>query len=242
MIGPFAGIQDQINYFFPPETHPYRHLERSIDAYLKPEMAVLDIGCGRTAPNLIKLRGRAKSLYGVDLVDFKDTPGDLTLFNESVTDLGSFKDGIIDLAYSRSVMEHVEDAEAAYRQIFRVLSPGGHYLFLTPNRYDYASLIASMVPNRLHGRIVKATEGRDEIDTFPTCYQSNSFRRIRQLSRQTGFSIVDLERLGQYPAYFTFSRPAFWLGSLYEKLLDRTPGLDALKGWIFCILEKPANS
>lgn len=241
MIGPFSGIQDQINYFFPPAGHPYRHLERGIDRLLSRDMAVLDIGCGRTAPNLEKLRGKARALYGIDLVDFRDTAGDLHLFKESVADLKSFQDNSIDLAYSRSVMEHVEHIDAAYAEIFRVLSPGGHYIFLTPNRYDYASLIATMVPNRFHGRIVKATEGREEEDVFPTQYKSNGFRTIRQLARQTGFSIAHLERLGQYPAYLAFSRPLFFAGSLYEKLLDKTPGLDALKGWIFCILQKPAD-
>jgi ubiquinone/menaquinone biosynthesis C-methylase UbiE len=239
MVGPFAKIQDQINYFFPPETHPYRHLERSIDAGVMPQMAVLDIGCGRTAPNLSKLKGRARRLYGIDLVDFRDTDPDLTLFNENVAELKSFKDNSIDLAYSRSVMEHVEDAEAAYREIFRVLAPGGRYIFLTPNRYDYASIIASIVPNRYHGSIVKNTEGRLEEDTFPTCYNSNSFRRIRQLAAETGFSVIALERMGQYPNYLSFSRPVFWLGSLYEKMLEKTPGLGVLRGWIFCILEKP---
>jgi len=182
MVGPFATVAEQIKYFFPSQSHPYYHLEGEIDARLREDMAVLDIGCGHGAPNLSKLKGRARELHGIDLVDFDEVEEGLHLVNESVADLKSFADISIDLAYSRSVMEHVEDAESAYAEISRVLKPGGCYVFLTPNRYDYASLIASVVPNRFHGAIVKVTEGREEIDTFPTHYQSNSFRRIRSNS------------------------------------------------------------
>ena len=135
-------------------------------------------------------------------------------------------------------MEHVEDTDSAYAEVGRVLKPGGKYIFLTPNRFDYASIIATIVPNRFHGRIVKATEGRDEVDTFPTHYQSNSFGKIRKLADANGLEIQHLERLGQYPSYLSFNRPLFWTGCLYEKLIDNAPGMEVLKGWIFCILKK----
>jgi 2-polyprenyl-3-methyl-5-hydroxy-6-metoxy-1,4-benzoquinol methylase len=79
-------------------------------------------------------------------------------------------------------MKHVEDVKAAYTEIDRVLKPGGSYLFLTPNRYDYASIVAHIVPNGLHATIVKRTEGREKIDTFPTFYRSNTETAIRALA------------------------------------------------------------
>lgn len=246
MVGPFAKIQDQINFFFPPETHPYRFLESRIERNIHEAATVLDIGCGHGAPILQKLGGRAGKLYGIDLITFDqpcDGTGDdrLTLINEDVSDLKSFSDCSIDVAYSRSVMEHVQDMEGAYREIARVLKPSGRYIFLTPNRYDYASILATIVPSRFHGPVVRVTEGRSEIDTFPTCYLSNSFRDIRRLARAHGLRVVELSRLEQYPAYLSFSRPLFWLGCLYEKMIGALPGLHVLKGWIFCVLEKPSE-
>lgn len=239
MIGPFSNVQDQINYFFPSETHPYRVLDKKVLAEAQPDSTVLEIGCGRTAPCLQRLRGKAGKLYGVDLVEFSVDFDDLILLNESVADMKSIDDGAIDLSFSRSVMEHVEHAEAAYREIFRILKPGGKYVFLTPNRYDYASIIATLVPNRFHSGIVRRTEGREEIDTFPTFYRSNSFTRIRELAGMAGFEIQELSRLGQYPAYLQFSRILFWIGSLYEKGLEKSKVLDCLKGWLICTLKKP---
>lgn len=240
MIGPFSRVSDQIAYFFPSETHPYRILEARVLGAIEPPDSVLEIGCGRTAPSLQRLRGKAGALYGIDVVPFAADADGLHLFNESVTDMTSIADGAMDLVYSRSVMEHIADVDAAYREIFRVLKPGGKYIFLTPNRYDYASVIASLVPNRFHSKIVRYTEGRQELDTFPTFYRSNSLSRIRALADSAGFHVIELARLGQYPAYLQFSRTLFWLGCLYEKGLARSRLLDCLKGWLICVLQKPA--
>ena len=57
-------------------------------------------------------------------------------------------------------MEHNEDAESAFSEIFRILKHKGRYIFLTSNFSDYASLMAYVIPNRLHAKIVKWLEGR----------------------------------------------------------------------------------
>lgn len=241
MISPVSSIQEQIDYFFPDGTHPYRILDRRIFREVKPSSCVLEIGCGRTAPCLRQLQGRAGKLYGIDVVPFSIEDNDLILLNESADQMNSVGGRTMHLVFSRSVMEHIENPEATLQEVFRVLKPGGKYIFLTPNRYDYASIIASLTPNQFHSKIVRMTEGRDVIDTFPTFYRSNSFSRIRELSEGAGFEIEELARLGQYPAYLQFNRILFWLGCLYEKGLETIPALDCLKGWIICTLRKPSR-
>lgn len=236
---PWMPVEEQIRRWFPAETHPYRALEREIAARLRPSARVLDIGCGRTAPNLAALKGRATSLTGVDLVAFTVDDPALRLVRQDIAAMTAIADASVDLAYSRSVMEHVENAEGAFREIARVLAPGGAYVFLTPNKHDYASTIARLVPNRLHGRIVKATEGRDAEDVFPTRYRCNTPADMRRLTAGAGLVLERCEYLGQYPAYFRFNRAVFWLGGVYEKLLDAAPALARFKGWILAVAFKP---
>jgi SAM-dependent methyltransferase len=225
---------------FPPEAHPDRVFERAVDRYLKPGAAVLDIGCGRTAPHLTKLIGRADVLYGVDLVDFTVADPRLHLFNTDVCDMPGIPDAAIDVAYSRAVMEHLQDPRRACIEIARTLKPGGVYIFTTPSIYDYGSLIASLVPNRWHGRIVSVTEGRAEEDVFPTVFAANSRRAVSAHAGAAGLTVREFQYLGQYPNYLVFNRMLFWLGSMYQKTIEKFALTQPLQGWIYCVLEKPA--
>jgi len=136
------------------------------------------------------------------------------------------------------VLEHIGNPEKAYREIHRILKPGGHFIFLTPNFYDYASLLAKMIPNRFHSRIVRLTEGRDEDDTFPTYYRSNTGRDIKKLAKTTGFEVTRIDYLGQYPSYFMFSPMLFILGTVYDKMICAFDSLKYLRGWILVVLKK----
>ncbi|WP_165585529.1 class I SAM-dependent methyltransferase [Roseococcus sp. SYP-B2431] len=233
-----ARIQPLIERYYPPATHPYQRLAGEVRRHLRPDATVLEIGCGRGAPMLSTMKGQAGRLIGIDVVEFTAADPDLELWRCDVTAMTQIADGSIDLAFSRSVMEHIEDVDRAYAEIGRVLAPGGTYVFLTPNFWDYASLISAMVPNALHGRIVRATEGREEEDVFPTHYRSNTARSIRRLAAAAGLSVQGLQHLGQYPTYFRFSPTLFRLGCLYGKLLERFQPLHGLQGWIFCELRK----
>jgi SAM-dependent methyltransferase len=218
--------------------HPYRTFENAVRALVQPEHTLLDAGCGRTAPILSRFRGKARRLIGVDLVDFTTAADDLELH---ACDLAKMPvaDASVDVMMARSVMEHVTDPEAVYREAYRVLKPGGHFVFLTANLWDYASIIAKVIPNRFHPWIVAKTEGRAEIDTFPVAYRTNTHRSVRKWAAQSGLEVVDFRYLGQYPAYLQFSDVLFVLGTGYEKVISRIGALNWLQGWIFATLRKP---
>ncbi len=218
--------------------HPYRVFEREFQQFLKPHFTLLDAGCGREAEVLRKYAPGVRRAIGVDLVDFEDTAAgkvELRHADLSATGLAAAE---IDLAISRSVMEHLENPFAVYREIHRVLKPDGHFVFLTPNLGDYATIVSKIVPNRLHPLIVARTEGRRENDTFPTHYRSNSARSIGRLARQTGFTVQSVQYLGQYPNYLLFNPALFMLGTAYEKLTSRFAALKHLRGWLLCTLVK----
>lgn len=124
----------------------------------------------------------------------------------------------------------------------RILKPGGHFICLTPNLFDYASLLAILVPNSLHPHLVHWTEGRAKSDVFPTYYRSNTRAAITRLARNNGFELAEFRYLGQYPSYFAFSALLFRLGAYYEILLRRHPRLHFLRGWIFADLRVRQNS
>lgn len=238
VVGRHRKIQTLIDRYFPASSHPYRILEREIEKHLHPGAVVLEIGCGRSAPVLSMFRNRGAKLIGIDVVPFDLKDPEIGLVSCSVTSMTPIESESISVAFSRSVMEHVEDVNQAYSEIKRVLKPGGVYIFLTPNFWDYGSLLSSVVPNFLHGKIVKLTEGRAEEDTFPTHYHSNTRLAIRRLSTKSGLHIRSFDYIGQYPNYFSFSPTLFRMGCLYARFLRRVRPLHGLQGWIFCTLQK----
>src|SRR4051794_4721150 len=238
MPTPFSPVQTQINTYFPPGTHPYRLFEGHIHRLVDRHASVLDIGCGRTAPVLRTLRGKAGRLRGIDCVEFAVQEPGLELIGNCFERMTDVDDASVDLAYSRSVMEHIRDVDRAFAELGRVLRPGGAYLFLTPNAWDYATIVSRLIPNRFHGRIVKLVEGRDSNDVFPAYYRANSMAAITALALWHGLRVEHMEYLGQYPAYFTFNRIAFYVAGVYERTIRLSPGLHFLRGWIMGVLRK----
>lgn len=227
--------------YFDPQRHPYRVFESEIESRLRPDHTLLDGGCGREAPLLRKYLGRARELIGVDLVEFSTEIPGVRLVQGDLARTG-VESGSVDLVMARSVMEHVADPRAVYAEMHRVLRPGGHFVFLTANLWDYASIIAMCIPNRLHPAIVARTEGRAEEDVFPVCYRTNTRRSVSRWAREAGFELASFRYLGQYPSYFMFNGALFLIGTAYEKLISRFDSLAFLRGWILAVLRKPAAS
>lgn len=224
--------------YYARDIHPYRVYEHRVDSLLKPGTTLLDAGCGRTVPVLRKYLGRATRLIGVELVEFKDIPYGIETYNADLAKL-PLPDASVDLIMSRSVFEHLTDPDSVYREFSRVLRSGGAIVFLTANMWDYGTLVARLVPNRFHAKIVKHVEGREEEDTFPTAYKTNTPGDVKRLAESAGLRVESFDYLSQYPNYFMFNGALFFLGMCFEKLISRFESLRFLRGWIMVTLRKP---
>lgn len=104
---------------------------------------LLDIGCasGEYTEEL------AKGFATVDAIDIE--PERLELFGKRLGEGGgahrisitrmsaenmSFRDRSFDAVSTIEVLEHIPDLDAALREVYRVLRPGGHFLVTGPNR------------------------------------------------------------------------------------------------------------
>jgi SAM-dependent methyltransferase len=218
--------------------HPYRTFENEVRRHLRPEHTLLDAGCGRTAPVLQTFRGQASRLIGIEAVDFTEQFDGIELHNADLSATGLPPESV-DVIMARSVVEHLADPTAVFGEFARVLRPGGVFVFLTANLWDYGSLVASVVPNRFHPWVVARTEGRREVDVFPTQYRANTRAAIARHAAASNLLVADFRYLGQYPAYLLFNGPLFLLGTYYEKTISRFKHLHWLRGWIECTLQKP---
>lgn len=222
---------------YDPSNHPYRVFERHIESLLTPGTVLLDAGCGRSTPVLKKYIGRVARLIGVELVDFQNVPPGIETYKTDLANL-PLPDNCVDLIMSRSVFEHLVNPDAVYRELARVLKPGGRIIFLTANMWDYGTQVARLVPNRFHAQLVKLAEGRKEEDTFPTAYRTNTRSAVDRLAKTAGLKVSSFDYLNQYPNYLMFNGVVFFLGMCYERLTSKVEALKFLRGWIMVDLEK----
>ena len=126
---------------------------------------------------------------------------------------------VLDLILCDNVLEHLSDPSSFFREARRVLRPGGYLCIRTPNVFSYFGLAARLVPNRGHEAVLKvAQRGRE--DCFPTLYRANTVWALRRMMRRHGFDHVVYGYEAE-PSYLHFSRLAYALGVLHQKLAPR---------------------
>jgi SAM-dependent methyltransferase len=210
----------------------YTHYENLLAAVVQKSSMVLDVGCGREFPLASHLLGLGAEVHGVDPVaEPEGTQLDVTVKRGTAENI-PYPDNTFDVVTSRSVLEHLQSPARAFMEFHRVLKPGGRLVFLTPSRYDYISIAARIIPNALHGKIIRYLEGREEADTFPTYYKANSVRQIDDLATQAGFAAEQLAYLNHYPYLLTFSPLLCRMAIAYDEWIRRKQRLHCLQAWL----------
>lgn len=175
---------------------------------------MLDAGCGLDAPFARKFSREAVVLC-------EELPKDLPVVRGDLSRL-PFSRGAFSMVCSRSVFEHLTEPDAVMDEIHRALKPGGFCVILTPNRWDYSSVVARLTPQGFHEWFVNRTYGANTHDTFPTRYRANTPAYFRSLAqRQRRWKIRKLTGLRHYPANLIFSRTLFRVGVVYDWLIAR---------------------
>jgi len=201
--------------------------------HIGPSSVVLDYGAGRGYVEQMNFRGIAKHVAGVDPDRaVRENPH---LDEARILSLPDYRlpfaAETFDLVFSDNVMEHVTDPMSVLLEIRRVLRRGGRFVAKTPNRWHYMAMIASISPLWFH-RFYNSLRGRSFEDTFPTVYRCNTAHRVGDLARNAGFSVSRVERWEGRPEYLRIFAPTYTVGFLYERLVNSTELLAALR----CVL------
>jgi ubiquinone/menaquinone biosynthesis C-methylase UbiE len=178
-----------------------QHLyEQILDKYVMSDTDWLEVGCGhRLLPKEREkeetdLVRRCKQIVGIDadmlsLQKQKTIPlrvrGDVTWL--------PFADESFELVTANMVVEHLDKPAAQFAEVKRVLKPGGHFIFHTPNSHGYFSLMRRLVPTWLNQKLAKFADGRAAEDIFPVQYKANTRKEIEELAREVGFTEVKVK-------------------------------------------------
>lgn len=191
-----------------------------VSRYLTPRTALLDYGAGRGAEPLHGFRELVARAAGVDVDDA--VLGNPHLHEANVIDPDApipYPDESFDVVISANVLEHVDEPALVFAEIHRVLRPGGHFLFKTPNKHHYVPTIARLTPHRFH-TWVNRRRGVADCDTFPTRYRANTPGTVRRLARTHRFVVERLDTIEGRPEYLRAFTPLYPVGLLYERTVN----------------------
>lgn len=207
-----------------------------IDRETNTTTRILDVGCGH-GDFLKPVYDKTPHTYGVD--PDKEALDKNTLIKNKVVGTVEelpFESNFFDLIVSEWVLEHLPDPEKAFREIYRVLKPGGKVVFLTPNVWNYNVWIIRSIPNRFHHFFTRKLYERQEGDTYPVQYKINSVNKIATILEPMGFKKSQLILNGD-PSYISFNKFLFALARLLERILDFKP-LNFAKVHLIGVYEK----
>jgi SAM-dependent methyltransferase len=205
-------------------------LEALVRARATSDSRVLDLGCGRGG--VVELIwSEVKLAAGLDpdspsLAEHR-APGMPVI--RGVGERLPFADASFDLVVCVWVLEHLTEPGATLREVRRVLRPGGHFLFLTPNLRNplmWLNRLGKALP-RLQRRLVPRLYGREEADTFPVQYRANTERAIREQAIASGLRVAEL-RVVPDPTYLALNSFMFRASVLSERLLPKGWGVHLL--------------
>jgi len=208
----------------------------AIDHHVCSDTRILDIGCGH-ADFLKTVYARTPNTYGID------PDADALEKNEIVKNkiTGSaeklpFPDSSFDIVVSAWVLEHLKNPLKTFKEIHRVLSPGGKVIFLTPNAWNFNVWMIRMVPEKFHDFFTQKLYNRQENDTYPKQYKINTLKKIDKILGAAGLRKHSTTMNGD-PSYISFNKPLFKMSCLIEKMLDNRV-LNNAKVHIIGIYEK----
>ncbi len=221
--------------------------EESLKEYSAQDSHWLDLGCGhQLLPPWRKqsediLVSRAQLIVGID----PDYPSLLKHHSIQLRVCGTsswlpFADQSFSLVTANMVMEHIEEPQPLMAEIWRVIRPGGVFVFHTPNSRGYATLAARMLPEPFKLFLIRVLERRAAHDVFPTWYRVNTADAITRHARSAGFEVESIKQFMTTAALATVLPLA-----VFELILIRILMSGRMAKWrtnIIAVLRKPGKA
>lgn len=215
-----------------------RYKER-LATLVQPGMRILHAGCGWDKKEVSRPYTETCKVVGVDL-----DPRVASMFHSefhlgSLTDM-PFGPESFDLIFCEYVVEHLDDPKAAFREMQRVLKPGGRVLLLTPNLYSYKVLAAACTPHQFHIWMGQIRYGRGhEADMYPTLYRCNTAAQFQRLAEEAGLETVGIDFVSNGPTWFERFPVLFKIFDLFHRSIARWNALRHLRCALVVELRNP---
>lgn len=203
---------------------------------------ILELGSGPSNRTTYLLKELGQSVTGLD-IDQRVLDNDY-LDEKFVYDGKEFPPSVrntkFDIITCDYVMEHVEFPKIMMREINNCLGLSGLFIFRTPNKYHYVSIVSAFSPHWFHLLVANFARGNSEVDVqpYPTFYRFNSYSGIKRVTDEEGLIVEEFRFIEKEPSYLKFNAIFFILGVSYERILNKFSLLRQLRSNLFVVIRK----
>lgn len=166
--------------------------------------SLLDIGChdGSFVTEIGALC-RATDIHGIDIdptLVLKARSRGISAEIHDANQLFPFSDNAFDIIISNQVMEHIVNVDNFFREVYRILKPGGHAIISTPNMsstHNIAFIVLGMQPPGINvvdvqlGNFLRGTKAEGHIRLYNVSI-------IKDFAAYYGFVLEQLVGSGLY--------------------------------------------
>lgn len=209
--------------------HRWEVFDSTLLRYLTPRTTWVDVGCGNNA--LVHTFGSmVQAAVGVDVLEPAE-PDPLFLHGD-IRSL-PLPDNYADVVSLRFVVEHLQDVDRDFADVFRMLKPGGVVVLVTTNIWNpFIFWPRLLLPPTLKHKIIEKLFKVPADDIFRAYHVLNSPSHFRKGVK--GFAVASI----QYVSDLNYTRK--WLFSLFMgwHLLTMPTPLHQLRTNIVAVLQK----
>jgi SAM-dependent methyltransferase len=188
---------------------------------------VVDFGCGTGTYGLDPvdyrrqlriLKGKVSKVIGLDVdKDAQNNPyvDDFLLLTSPRWDLS---DNTADVCIADSVLEHLKNPEIFFAECNRVIKPNGYLCIRTPNVLSYFGASKLIAHSHRASSLSFLRQKSEGPNPFPTYYRCNTISKLKQFMKNYDFHAAVYGYEAE-PSYHDFSRVAYWLGYVHQKII-----------------------
>lgn len=212
--------------------HRWEVFDNTLLRYLTPDATWVDIGCGNNA--LVHTFGsKVRSALGIDVLE--PSTHDPLFLQGDIRNL-PLPDNHADVISLRFVVEHLQNVDKDFADVFRVLKPGGVVVLVTTNLWNpFIFFPRLLLPPALKHKIIEKLFKVPADDIFRAYHVLNSPSHFRKGIK--GFTVADI----QYISDLNYTRK--WLFCLFMgwHILTMPTALHQLRANIVAVCQKVAQ-
>jgi ubiquinone/menaquinone biosynthesis C-methylase UbiE len=212
----------------------------------------LDAGCGHQVFKISSVHEEAQILSRTNLavgcdLDWQGLQAHRSLKVRACCDLRRmpFESEAFDIVTLNYVAEHLEDSQATFAELSRILRPGGKLVVVTPHALGYFARLTragrKLLPESLVRKFIRLREFRSSEDIFPTFYRANTREDLLRQMNKAGLTEEDFQMLRD-PAIFNFIAPLAATELLSVRLLALLGFSKLTEGTIIGVYRRPPIS